>query len=424
MKTDRKRKQAYILFLAFVLFSILSFLITSDTDLIFSILGMASVLLILELGRLRDDSRNLFFFTIAIASFFAVFGAGFHKYYSLAIFLALIPSLKISSVKKMNRLKFLTNMDMLELKKKDILKEYRKSKRRVGAHDNDINRFTKLYELSKDIEQITNSEELAEKSLESLNLKIDVNMLAFYTSTGGKYEILKTMNIDEKTAFIWLEEIDNIKNRTGDDLFKFELKTGDRNIGLIICKGKLNAKNIREAEVLISQINLGYEKTILYERVKVLSRIDGLTGLYLRKHFFRRLEGEIKRARREDYKIAFIMADLDNFKNYNDTYGHPMGDKLLKDVSEIIRHNIYSSDFAGRYGGEEFAIYMPMADREGTIKKSQKIWKLVEKDTPTTISMGISYFPDNAKTTETLIRAADTMLYKAKEEGKNRICQP
>lgn len=418
MNINKNKKQAYSLLTIFIIFAGICFIFTPDKRLAYAIIGMASVLLILELGRLRENSRKLPILTIVLTVSFAVFGIEYLRYFSIAIFLALIPSFKIRRIKKINYKKFECNKNNLELKQKETIRAYKRAKIKVNKLEDDINSFSKLYELSKEIEQVISSEELAEKSLESLNLKINVTKLSFYYAASGGYRVLKTKNVTAKTANKWLQDI-NFPGKSSPDLFKFDLKK----LGLIVCKGKLNDRQIREAEVLISQITLGYEKTTLYEKVKELSRIDGLTGLYLRMHFIERLTEEIKRAKRENYKVAFIMSDLDDFKKYNDTHGHPMGDKLLKEVADIIKNNIYSSDFAGRYGGEEFCIYMPMAEQEGTIKKLTKIWKLIERKTPISISMGVSYFPDNGSSPEELIKTADNALYQAKEKGKNQIYQ-
>ncbi len=421
MRDYRSRKQAYVILICFILLVAVSLFTTRNFNLILSSIGMASVLLILELTRLREHSIKPVLLTILLALSFALFGKGYIKCYSLLILASLLPSLKIRKTKKVNYKNYIQTKNELETKQKELIKLYKSSRRKASKLYENIDRFSKLYELSKEIEQINNSAELAEKSLESLKLKLNIDKLAFYTASSSGYQVFKTRDIDEKTAITWLEDLINMKNRPGDSLFKFILKSGNKKLGLIICKSNLNAKQIKEAEVLIYQIRLGYEKTTLYEKVKRLSRIDGLTGLYLRMHFSERLSEEIKRAKRENYKIAFIMADLDDFKKYNDTYGHPMGDKLLKEVAGIIQNNIYSSDIAGRYGGEEFCIYMPMADEKGTMKKAQKIWKLIAKNTPTTISIGISYFPDNGTNPEDLFNASDSALYRAKENGKNQI---
>ena len=177
------------------------------------------------------------------------------------------------------------------------------------------------------------------------------------------------------------------------------------------------------ASVIASQVALGYEKTLLYENVEKLSRVDGLTKLYLRRYFMERLKEELARAERYNYKVAFVIFDIDDFKKYNDTYGHQMGDKILEKVGDIIKGGIEKSDFAGRYGGEEFCVFMPVSASENTLKRVDALREKIARRTKVTISAGISYFPDNATTLEDLIKTADAALYRAKSGGKNRVLE-
>ena len=115
------------------------------------------------------------------------------------------------------------------------------------------------------------------------------------------------------------------------------------------------------------------------------------------------------------------MIDIDNFKKYNDTYGHQVGDMVLKKVAKSIKEAIDPSDFVGRYGGEEFSVFIVSNDREGVIEKAERIRKDVEKKTNVTVSIGVSFFPEDGEDSKSLIEIADQHLYRAKEEGKNRV---
>jgi len=412
---SRRRKQAYIVFFLYLILTLIGFILSQNFDWVFSITGMASMLLVLEIARLRENSKRLFYLIIFLFVFFIFFANTANRIYSIIVLLAVLPVIKIRSTKKYNYIIFINKQLRLEHRQRELIKKYKSARRKAKKLENEINSFSNLYELSKEIEQVLTSEELARISLESLSLRANLSKLAFYRKTPEGYIVQKTKNVTERTALKWLNELDNGELKT------FRLKAGKKDLGMIVCRGRIYEKQLKETTVLINQINLGYEKTILYEQVKKLSRTDGLTGLHLRKYFMERFSEEIKRAKREHYKVAFIMADLDNFKNYNDSYGHPMGDKLLEKVADIIKNNIYSSDFAGRYGGEEFCIYMPKAELGGTAKKASKIRALIEETTPITISMGIAYYPDDGITPEDLIKSSDKFLYKAKETGKNRI---
>jgi diguanylate cyclase (GGDEF)-like protein len=414
-------KKIHFLLILIIISLIGSFFAFLQKEAIYYIIAVAVCILILELGRILKNTNKLLITSILCTVLLAVLAPGSKKYSSLLILPAPIPYSKTQRKIQANKNQFNQIKKSLEIKQEKIEKSYKRTRKISEQRLDEINRLSKLYELSNEIEEALSSEEIAAKSLEFLNLRIHISKLAFYKYTPKGYILLKRKNVSEKIANAWLADIEEPSVSDKKPLYQFKLKAGRKNMGLIICKGNLTNRQKREAEVLIHQIILGYEKITLYERVKELSRIDGLTGLYLRMYFLERLNEELKRAKREGYKIAFIMADLDDFKKYNDTFGHPIGDKLLMQVANIINSSIYSSDFAGRYGGEEFCIYMPMAGPKETIKKAEKIRKLVEKNTPVSISMGISYFPDHANNAHDMIRTADEALYKAKEQGKNLI---
>ncbi len=165
---------------------------------------------------------------------------------------------------------------------------------------------------------------------------------------------------------------------------------------------------------------------------KKLSQLDGLTELFNHRFFQEIVNIEIARAKRENWPLSLIMADLDDFKQFNDRYGHPMGDLALKKVSWIIKNNSRACDFAARYGGEEFAIIIPNAEKETAEIMGNRIRKVIEQthfgpeegynSKKLTMSIGISEYPTDVQTREELIEKADKALYKAKELGKNRVC--
>lgn len=159
---------------------------------------------------------------------------------------------------------------------------------------------------------------------------------------------------------------------------------------------------------------------------------DGLTGLYNQTYFKKFLEFEVKRSIRQRYPTALIMIDLDDFKHYNDTLGHLAGDRIIYEVGRIIKKTVREIDMPARYGGEEFAVVLPYADKKSAFNIAKRIQKAIQSyDFPNetvsplckiTASMGIAVCPSSAVTTEELIEKADSMLYKAKKEGKNRVC--
>ena len=160
---------------------------------------------------------------------------------------------------------------------------------------------------------------------------------------------------------------------------------------------------------------------------------DGLTRLYNQSYLKRYLEMEITRALNREYVIGLLLADLDNFKKYNDTIGHFYGDSILKEVANIIKSHIREIDFPARYGGEEFAVVFPYADIRSVINVAEAIRKSIEQHVFTeeisdpslasiTVSIGVAFCPADANNTDDLIEKADYMLYRAKKSGKNQIC--
>ncbi len=152
---------------------------------------------------------------------------------------------------------------------------------------------------------------------------------------------------------------------------------------------------------------------------------DGLTGLYNHRAFQEKLHKEYLRAQRHFLPLAVIMADVDYFKNYNDSFGHPAGDEALKTVASILRETARETDCVARYGGEEFVMALANTDLEGAFHVAERIRKAVEafpwQLRPITLSLGVSAIrPDNQSATE-LLGEADFALYRSKQEGRNRV---
>ncbi len=169
--------------------------------------------------------------------------------------------------------------------------------------------------------------------------------------------------------------------------------------------------------------------TILYKRMESLALHDGLSGLYLRRYILERLD-EILLYRQQKV-FSLLMIDIDDFKKYNDTYGHTAGDIIIKNVAKImLKHTRRHKDIVARYGGEEFLIYLEGKDTKAAVEIAEKIrQEIAEKQvvlrrTPTsvTVSIGVATYPKDGKDKTTLIKKADQRLYEAKSTGKNKVC--
>jgi len=182
--------------------------------------------------------------------------------------------------------------------------------------------------------------------------------------------------------------------------------------------------------ILAQQFLIGLRRALLYEKVQGLTITDALTGVYCRRYFLERFNEELKRSKKNKLKMAFLMIDIDNFKQFNDRYGHLVGDAILRKVSKIISETIRQIDFIGRYGGEELSIVLAETDKDQASFAAERIRqaistatvKVYDEELKVTVSIGVSVFPDNALNMQDLIELADQALYLAKETGKNKVC--
>jgi diguanylate cyclase (GGDEF)-like protein len=164
------------------------------------------------------------------------------------------------------------------------------------------------------------------------------------------------------------------------------------------------------------------------ERIRQLSYLDGLTGIFNRRFFELRILEEIDRARRSEAGMAVVMVDIDQFKKLNDEFGHLLGDEVLRQVSSLFHQQLRKIDVVCRYGGEEFAILLTQTSSEHAVSVAEKLRRLVEGwqfpgvPRTVTLSAGVAAFPDHGTTRDDLVRAADTGLYAAKQAGRNRVC--
>ncbi len=173
--------------------------------------------------------------------------------------------------------------------------------------------------------------------------------------------------------------------------------------------------------VVANQFSMALERIKLYELVQELAITDGLTGVFVRRHMLERLNEELNRADRFNSRVSLLMIDIDNFKNYNDRYGHLKGDLLLKKIASVLKGGIREIDIIARYGGEEFCIIFPDTDTKGAELVANRLRESAES-LKATISIGVATYPVDAKSWSNLIEKADRMLYKAKGAGKNRVC--
>lgn len=160
-----------------------------------------------------------------------------------------------------------------------------------------------------------------------------------------------------------------------------------------------------------------------------LSITDSLTGLYNRKHLMETLDKEVKRSKRHKHDFAVLVIDIDDFKDYNDSYGHLAGDEVLSRLANVFMKSVRNCDYVARYGGEEFILILPEIGPEGGVKAAERIRKKVVKEKfagdgksiKVTVSVGVASYPKDGDDPQAIIREADAALYQAKESGRNQV---
>ena len=198
-------------------------------------------------------------------------------------------------------------------------------------------------------------------------------------------------------------------------------------IGVINVTNKRHGKAFTDEDVemlkaVADQAAVAINKAQLWD----MAVTDSLTGLYVRRYFLVKLQEELHRAERYDNILSVVMADLDHFKNINDTYGHDAGDRVLKAIGKFLQKNIRDVDMVARYGGEEFVLMIPEAANDAAHILSERLRKQmsqlkIEQIPPITISLGIATYPYDGSDMEDLIKKADAAMYAAKKAGRNRV---
>ncbi|MBC7798036.1 MAG: sensor domain-containing diguanylate cyclase [Pyrinomonadaceae bacterium] len=244
---------------------------------------------------------------------------------------------------------------------------------------------------------------------------------------------------DGKTSLVKNVELSGLspasleRDYKSNSFISFPIFVGTRKIGVLNVTDKTGGEDydendVRLLESIAPSLAIALDRALLQQKAgkfEVLSITDALTGLLNRRYLEERLAEELKRSHRHGYPMSFMMIDVDNFKKYNDLYGHVAGDEALQITARCLKGALRGADVAARFGGEEFSILLPQTTLSEANLIAERIRRKVETTTfahgRVTVSIGIAPFSQRFDTPQAFIKAADTALYEAKNNGKNLV---
>jgi len=300
--------------------------------------------------------------------------------------------------------------------------------------------WTKIEEDKKNLDDLIDAYKSSGKMLESA-LHRQITHLKIPLKKNEK-NLLALCVLDGMPLHLTKETIVNYTHDPLVEILKTEemaivpLRSKDKVNGIIIAdniftKKPITKDDLRLLMMLANQAGLAIENSQLYEGAIIRSHTDSLTNLWNHGYFQYLLQTEIEKAQALKNNLSLIMIDIDNFKDYNDCWGHQTGDKILKDIAGLLQSYSRKMDYVCRYGGEEFTIILPQTDKSEALQIAERLRKAVlehkfiyeEKMSgrQLTASFGVATFPQDGKTPYELISHSDKMLLKAKREGKNRV---
>ena len=213
----------------------------------------------------------------------------------------------------------------------------------------------------------------------------------------------------------------------------YPITLGERGIAVLNFTDKVNGQrfdkhDIETLDLIAPQLGVAVDRMVLRDKAgeyAQLSITDSLTGLLNRRYLEERLTEEIKRSDRSGEPVSFMMLDVDEFKSYNDRFGHPAGDEALEIIARVLKETLRGADIAARYGGEEFCVLLPQTTTDEAERIAERIRHTIENTKfpkrKVTVSIGIASRSSSISVVRDLIEATDKALYQAKRDGRNRI---
>lgn len=317
------------------------------------------------------------------------------------------------------------------------LTRFNESLKRIDADDF----WTNVTQLSAELVQSERASILIrDEHSESLTAKAAI---------GARINLMTAPNIGEGVAKVVLDEGDpvvvedikriGIKPAPPERRYKtrsfisYPILIGDRRIGVMNFTDKadgdvFNERDLELLRAIAPQIAVAIDRTVLKNKageLEQLSVTDSLTGLLNRRYLDKRMVEEIQRSKRHRFPMSLMMLDIDEFKSYNDAFGHQAGDRALKTVAGVLQDILRGADVAARYGGEEFAILLPQTTSNEAAMIAERLRQRIEHtefpNRRITISIGIASISNDIETPSDIIGAADHALYEAKNNGRNKV---
>jgi diguanylate cyclase (GGDEF)-like protein len=301
--------------------------------------------------------------------------------------------------------------------------------------------WTQIEQEKMGLDDLINGYKFSNATLESgFNRQVQRLKIPLKERNGG---LLALGVLDGMPLHLTKETIQNYKNDPVIQIFSSEelavvpLKAKDKVNGIIlvdnlITKKPITKDDIRMLIMLANQAGLAIENSQLYEKTVMRSHTDSLTDLWNHGYFQYLLQAELDRAKITHIPLSLMMLDIDDFKIYNDRLGHQAGDKILKDLASLLKNQSRKMDYVCRYGGEEFTIILPQADRKEAFLIAERLRQDIEKQIfiheeilpqkKLTVSLGLASFPEDGSNPSELLAYSDKALYQAKSKGKNSTC--
>lgn len=374
-----------------------------------------------------------------------------------------------------NRQNMREEITVIEAKSRDYNREVADRDQRVKALQDEINQVSHMYdkvkEMSRALEFLDVFVDLSEILMGSFGIRksrlimvssqpkqgltiervyqIDQRYFQFSTQDKGllspdvmfrgevypfDLRLLELFEKESKPMVVWPGAADaadrEIKLPAGTGSFTaIPVRTSSGLAAILTLEG-LERRHETSVGILADRFVAEFKRIKLYADVQRLAITDWLTGAYVRRHFFKRLEEEISRSARFNLKFSFLMIDLDGFKLCNDRHGHLAGDAILRQTAELIKKALREVDLVGRYGGEEFAAILLDTDENGAMYVAERIRKAIEQhdyraydlSLKMTASIGVATFSAAIREPGEIVEWADSALYQAKRQGKNRVC--